>query len=191
VFTEKGLRMAKKSARTHGNSSALATNRRKLILAISLIFSVIITSAILAQHRSSRSIISRTRPSTQNEPTSLTTPSKEYIYAGSRLVATEEPSPHLGTIGTYAPSSGTFYLRNTNSAGVADVTFAYGPGGAGWLPLVGDWNNDGTDTVGLYNPATGTFYLKNSNSTGVADITFAYGPGGAGLIPLTGDWDGL
>jgi photosystem II stability/assembly factor-like uncharacterized protein len=96
----------------------------------------------------------------------------------------------LVTPGLYVPSSGTFFLRNSNSTGVADITFNYGPGGLGWLPLAGDWNGDGVDTVGLYDPATSTFFLRNSNSTGVADITFAFGVGGLGWIPLAGDWDG-
>jgi hypothetical protein len=77
----------------------------------------------------------------------------------------------------------------SNAAGFADVTFGYGPPGAGWIPLTGDWNGDGIDTVGLYNPASGTFFLRNANTPGAADLTFAYGPAGAGWTPLAGDWD--
>jgi hypothetical protein len=94
------------------------------------------------------------------------------------------------TAGLYNPAGGGFFLRNSNSTGVADISFAYGPAGAGWLPLVGDWNGDSTTTVGLYNPSAGSFFLRNSNSSGVADISFAYGPGGAGWLPLVGDWNG-
>src|SRR5262249_20413549 len=96
----------------------------------------------------------------------------------------------LTTPGLYVPSSGRFFLRNSNTSGVADITFDYGPGGLGWLPLVGDWNGDGTDSVGLYAPASSTFFLRNSNTGGVADVTFGFGAGGAGWIPITGDWDG-
>jgi hypothetical protein len=94
------------------------------------------------------------------------------------------------TIGLYNPGGAAFFLRNTNSTGVADVSFAYGPAGAGWIPLVGDWNGDGVDTIGLYNPAASTFFLRNSNSTGVADLSFAFGPAGAGWLPIVGDWNG-
>jgi M6 family metalloprotease-like protein len=94
------------------------------------------------------------------------------------------------TPGLYNPTTSTFFLRNSNTAGVADLTFPYGPPGAGWIPLLGDWDGDGVDTVGLYNPATSTFYLRNSNTAGVADITFQYGPAGAGWIPVVGDWNG-
>ena len=66
--------------------------------------------------------------------------------------------------------------------------FAYGPAGAGWIPIAGDWNGDGYDSVGLYNPATSKFYLRNTTSLqgptdlGYADAVFAYGAAGAGWV---------
>jgi len=98
--------------------------------------------------------------------------------------------PSARTAGLYSPASGTFYLRTSNAAGVADLAFRYGPAHVGWVPLVGDWDGNGTDTVGLYSPASGTFYLRNSNSAGVANMAFRYGPANVGWIPLVGDWDG-
>ena len=82
------------------------------------------------------------------------------------------------------------YLRNTNDSGTADMTFAYGPAGAGWIPIAGDWNGHGTGSIGLYNPTTSVFYLRNTNDTGNADLTFQYGPANAGWLPIAGDWDG-
>jgi hypothetical protein len=90
------------------------------------------------------------------------------------------------TIGVYLASSRTFYLRNSNTAGFADLSIPYGPPGA--LPLVGDWNGDGTATIGVYDPTSRTFYLRNSNTVGFADLSIPYGPSGA--IPIVGDWDG-
>jgi hypothetical protein len=112
------------------------------------------------------------------------------LNANRNLVANFNSGSHTATIGLYVPTTGGFYLRNSNTTGGSDTSFSYGPGGQGWIPLVGDWNGDGTDTVGLYNPANGTFYLRNSNSIGFADITFSYGPPGQGWIPVTGDWNG-
>jgi hypothetical protein len=83
----------------------------------------------------------------------------------------------------------TFFLRNSNTTGVADITFDYGVGGAGWLPITGDWNSDSITTIGVYAPGGGTFFLRNSNTTGVADITFNYGAAGLGWQPLTGHWN--
>jgi hypothetical protein len=97
------------------------------------------------------------------------------------------------TPGLYDPATGTFYLRNGNTEGAADITFQFGPSGsAGWLPIAGNWDHIGGDSIGLYDPATGTFYLKNSNTEGAADVTFQFGPSGnAGWLPIAGNWDGF
>lgn len=92
------------------------------------------------------------------------------------------------TIGIYAPGSGTFFLRNANSSGVADVVASYGP--ANVTPLTGDWDGNGTDTLGIYVPASGAFFLRNSNTPGGADVTFTYGPSASTLRAVVGDWDG-
>ena len=62
--------------------------------------------------------------------------------------------------------NGTWYLRNSNTSGVANVTFGYG--NSGDTPVVGDWNGDGTDTPGVVR--AGMWFLRNSNSTGNADM---------------------
>jgi hypothetical protein len=93
------------------------------------------------------------------------------------------------TVGLYDPSTSTFFLKNSNTAGNADITFGFGTAAAGLLPIAGDWDGNGTTTVGLYDPSTSTFFLKNSNTAGVADITFSFGWAG-GLKPVVGDWTG-
>jgi hypothetical protein len=108
--------------------------------------------------------------------------------AGQTFTVTQMTSS--GTIGLYSPSGGAFFLRNSNSGGIADITFTYGPSGMGFIPLVGDWDGDGVNTIGLYNPASAAFFLRNSNTGGIADITFTYGPAGMGFIPIVGDWNG-
>ena len=90
------------------------------------------------------------------------------------------------TLGVYFPTDRTFYLRNTNTPGNADLTIQYGPNSV--TPIVGDWNGDGITTIGVYEPATRTFYLRNSNTPGNADIQIQYGP--SGVIPVAGDWNG-
>jgi len=52
---------------------------------------------------------------------------------------------------------------------------------ANWIPIVGDWDGNGTTTIGVYEPSTASFYLRNSNTPGVADITIA-GYGGANRL---------
>ena len=94
------------------------------------------------------------------------------------------------TIGLFAAKDSAFLLRNSNDSGYADEFFGFGPANAGWIPLAGDWNDDGVTTVGLYNPKSGTFFLKNDNSTGYADACFSFGPANAGWVPIVGDWNG-
>jgi subtilisin family serine protease len=99
-------------------------------------------------------------------------------------------SPDPSTLGLYNPSSGIFYLRNSNTSGMANTTLSYGPRKSSWTALVGDWDGDGVDTVGLYNQSTGTFYLRNSNRSGSYEVTFSFGAAGAGWMPVVGDWNG-
>jgi hypothetical protein len=82
-------------------------------------------------------------------------------------------------------SNDWMYLRNSNTAGAADIAFLYGT--VAMVPFAGDWNGDGATTTGLYS--NGAFYLRNSNSSGYADVSFPFGAGG--YVPLAGDWDGL
>ena len=112
-------------------------------------------------------------------------------------IENEDTTPAQGgvtsdTIGLYQPDAPLFHLRNSLSTGGSDQFFAFGPGGnAGWTPLSGDWDGDGTDTIGLYQPDVSLFHLKNSFTPGGSDQYFAFGPGGnAGWIPLAGDWNG-
>src|SRR4051794_10904868 len=56
------------------------------------------------------------------------------------------------TVGVYRPANASFYLRNSNTQGNAEVALNFGRPGA--IPLVGDWDGDGVDTAGTYNPAT-------------------------------------
>jgi hypothetical protein len=79
---------------------------------------------------------------------------------------------------------GVWYLRNSNTTGIAHTQFRYG--NRGDLALMGDWNGDGVDTPGVVRG--NTWYLRNSNTTGVADVTFAYG--NVWDIRVVGDWDG-
>jgi RHS repeat-associated protein len=114
----------------------------------------------------------------------------DYTPAQSTSVTFAINAVPTATPGLYDPASSLWYLRNSNTTGVADILAGYGPPGGNWIPLSGDWTGDGVDTLGLYNPATGLFYLHNSNTTGVADITLLYGAVGQGWIPVVGDWTG-
>ena len=88
------------------------------------------------------------------------------------------------TTGVFRPSNGLLFLKNTNTAGFADLSINYG--NTGDFPVTGDWDGNGTDTIGIYR--NGVFYLRNSNTIGFADIVFAFGA--PGDQPVVGDWNG-
>lgn len=90
------------------------------------------------------------------------------------------------TIGSYYPPAASFYLRNSNDTGAAEMEFAFGSKED--LPIAGDWDGDGDQTIGVYRPSNSTFYLRNSNTAGASDVTFAFG--NKGDLPVVGDWDG-
>ncbi|RIL07889.1 MAG: hypothetical protein DCC71_01420 [Proteobacteria bacterium] len=100
------------------------------------------------------------------------------------------------TIGAYVPALERFFLRNANSSGAADAgnfKFNVTPAASDELPVMCDWNGDGTSTVGVYVPAIERFYLRNANSAGAADagnFKFNVTPAGGDEVPVAGDWNG-
>jgi glucose/arabinose dehydrogenase len=96
----------------------------------------------------------------------------------------------MDTAGLFNMNASSFFLRNSNGSGIADLTFSFGPQGAGWSAIAGDWNGNGVDTITLFNPNTKQFFLKNTDTAGGSDATFTFDPGGSGFVPLAGDWNG-
>jgi predicted outer membrane repeat protein len=92
------------------------------------------------------------------------------------------------TVGIYRPSVQTFYLRNQNTTGPADISVIVGgfAPSSNFKPVVGDWNGDQVDTVGLYDTSLGFFYLSDSNTTGTVSYSFVMG--NPGDSPLAGRW---
>ena len=116
----------------------LRTGGRRRILAIALVLIVVSAGAILGQRTGRFSQASRNKAGPAQEtgitPASFDSPAKEYIYAGGKLIATEEPQPSTtgpgsSTPGLYDPVNSAFFLKNANSTGVADLSFLYGPPG--------------------------------------------------------------
>jgi hypothetical protein len=97
----------------------------------------------------------------------------------------------VDTPGLYRQSDGFAYLRNSNTTGVADVTFLFGVPGD--LALAGDFDGDGCDTLSIYRPSEARIYVinrlgANGGGLGVADYFYDFGV--PGDIPVAGDWDG-
>jgi hypothetical protein len=102
------------------------------------------------------------------------------------------------TIGVYRPAGSPlnpttdayFLLRNSNTPGNPDISVQHGY--AGDLPVVGDWDGNGTTTMGIFRPSTNTWFLRNSfDAGGPPDpLPFSFGFSEIGEQPVVGDWDG-
>jgi hypothetical protein len=95
------------------------------------------------------------------------------------------------TLGLYRRSDGYVYLRNTNTQGIADITFFFG--NPGDIPIAGDFDGDGFDTVSIYRPSEQRFYIINElgadgGGLGAAEFSFVFGD--RGDLPFVGDFDG-
>jgi Beta-propeller repeat len=105
------------------------------------------------------------------------------------------------TIGVYRPTTGEWFLRNSNTAGTADISFTFG-GQSGDQPIAGDWNGDGKDDVGVFRPATHQFLLRQPTiqlvrpcstcplipTLVITTITINFGQ--SGDVAVVGDWNG-
>jgi len=95
------------------------------------------------------------------------------------------------TIGIYSRTQKTWYLKDANTDGWANVsTVRFGSVDTSWIPVEGDWDGDGTDTIGMYSRTQKTWYLKDANTDGWANVTTVrFGSVDTSWIPVVGDWD--
>jgi hypothetical protein len=98
---------------------------------------------------------------------------------------TTTPPPASGTAAAKPGvfRSGAWYLRQSLTTGGAQTSFGYG--NPGDVPLMCDWDGDGTKTPAIYR--NGVFYLSNTAGAGAAAV-FAFG--NPGDVPVCGDWNG-
>lgn len=109
-------------------------------------------------------------------------------YRGYNFIRGDWDGDGDDTLGLFDLESRTFFLKNGNTDGAADLTFRFGPRDRFLVPVAGDWNGDGADTIGVVDLATHRWYLRNTNSAGSAAASFQFGT--SGDVPSPGDWDG-
>jgi parallel beta-helix repeat protein len=76
------------------------------------------------------------------------------------------------------------FVDVVGGGGVGRLSF----GDVGDVPLMGDWDCDGTDSPGVYRSSVGRVFVRNAVSSGAADRVYSFGA--AGDVPLVGDFDG-
>lgn len=115
--------------------------------------------------------------------------SKEYVYAGSRLLsvvdanAAETPPADLAV---WRPSTGYWYVLG----GINSQQTYFQWGGAGDTPMAGDFDGDGKTDFSVWRPSaadnTATWYVSNSSSGSYYGYTF----GLPSDVPTAADFDG-
>ena len=115
--------------------------------------------------------------------------SKEYIYAGTRLLAVEDANanPVLPTdLAVWRSSSGVWWVMG-GSAGSQPATQAWGSPGD--KPVPGDYDGDGKTDFSVYRPSSGEWYVLQS-SDGTWGAVFAWGTASDIRVPADYDGDG-
>ncbi|MET0402424.1 MAG: BNR-4 repeat-containing protein [Cystobacter sp.] len=87
--------------------------------------------------------------------------------------------------GLFLPKTRTFLLQRQ----AGPQRFGFGPATTPFLPLVGDWNQDGLPTIGIVDPVTGRYFLRDSLEGGVADVSGTGGTAGLGASDGPTAWD--
>ncbi|HEX8737371.1 MAG TPA: VCBS repeat-containing protein [Pyrinomonadaceae bacterium] len=110
--------------------------------------------------------------------------SKEYIYAGSRLLAVEDANASAAPpadLAVWRPSSGYWYVMGVTQQ-------QWGSGSNNDVPVPGDYDGDGKTDFAVYRPASGAgIWCVIKSSTGTDEY---YNFGTSGDIPRAADFDG-
>ncbi len=133
-----------------------------------------------------RSMLSSVNPFVISpSPTPTPQLSKEYIYAGSRLLAVEDADANAappGDLAVWRPTSGVWWvLGGPNSQHVAQEW-----GDEDDLPVPGDFDGDGKTDFSYFRPSTGAWWVFRSSDNSSYAVQF----GQSGDQPVHADYDG-
>jgi len=109
---------------------------------------------------------------------------KEYLYAGSRMLAVEDANATAAPpadIAIWRPSSGEWYVMQQSG-----TNFAWAQWGiASDTPVPGDYDGDGKTDFAVFRSGEGTWYIIRSSDGSYQGISW-----GAGGKPVPADYDG-
>lgn len=133
-----------------------------------------------------RSLLASVNPwVTQPTPTPTPQLSKEYIYAGSRLLAVEDANANAAPpadLAVWRPSTGVWWVLG--GPGSQQTSFQWG--GSGDTPVPGDFDGDSKTDFSIFRPSTGEWWIYRSSDNSSTTLAF----GQSGDVPAVGDYDG-
>lgn len=118
-------------------------------------------------------------------PTPTPQLSKEYIYAGSRLLAVEDANANAAPpadLAVWRPSTGYWWVLG--GPGSAQMNFSWGSSGD--VPVQGDYDGDGKTDFSVFRPSNNEWWIYKSSTDSYYSITF----GSSGDITTPADFDG-
>lgn len=132
-----------------------------------------------------RNAASSWNPFAAPSPTPTPQLSKEYLYAGSRLLAVEDANANAAPpadLAIWRPSTGYWWVYDPN--GSNHITAPWGQ--AGDTPVAGDFDGDGITDFSIFRPSTGAWWVYRSSDSTSYSVTF----GQSGDITAPADLDG-
>jgi FG-GAP-like repeat len=111
--------------------------------------------------------------------------SKEYIYAGERLLAVEDANATAvppADLAVWRPSTGGWYVMGASGV----MRAAEGWGTNGDIARPGDYDGDGKTDFCVFRPSDNIWYIRRSSNGGIDSPGF----GIANDIPAPADFDG-
>ncbi len=117
-------------------------------------------------------------------PSATPTPqlSKSYVYAGSRLLASEDKNATAvppADLGIWRPKTGEWWILSGGQ-----IIFEYGQNGD--QPVQGDFDGDGKTDFSVFRPSNGIWYIRYSSDD--SDHWYSF-PSGT-YIPVPADYNG-
>lgn len=139
-----------------------------------------------AKNSKDRSFLSSVNPFMPAPPPSPTPQlSKEYIYAGSRMVAVEDANASAvppADLAVWRPSNGYWYVMG--GTGSTETYYQWGQSGDQTAP--GDYDGDGKTDFAIYRASTGYWWITRSSNGSY----YAVPQGTTGDLAAPGDYDG-
>ncbi|MEZ5307061.1 MAG: VCBS repeat-containing protein [Pyrinomonadaceae bacterium] len=138
-----------------------------------------------AAENSQGGLLSRLNPFAPSPTPTPLALSREYLYAGDRLLAVEDAGATAAPpadLAVWRPSTGVWWVLG----GPGSQQTAYGWGTNGDVPVPGDYDGDGKTDFSIFRPSTNQWWIMKSSDSAYYALTF----GTAGDKPAPADYDG-